>query len=144
MPDRFKKGTDDKVSGPIAKALKNNVPAMIGICSNVFDSLIYRGLNSLSPPNNRNDPKVNLKSDCISHSTLIVGQSKINGQCHYLVRNSAGAYWRPKGATACACMTHAGDYKASCTPEESAENVGCWFPTSDLIPNIGTVDAILK
>ena len=114
---------------------------------------------------NPNDPacKEGKKDPHFLHAVTLIGQKKINGECHYLIRNSWGGSWRATGADGkpaqCACnMVSSLDdknpvYHSVCPDtgaDEPIENEmvldldspfaesypGCWIPRSAILKNL--------
>ncbi len=137
--DNFAFGSDEKMQTAVDGALKRNLPAQINICTGFFDNPNYRGLRGFSPPLLRSS-NGNAKRDCGGHAVVVSGQTKIGGECHYLIRNSWGAQWQGSGATSCACITRDGKYKAQCRLGEGREYLGCWFKRKTVLPNTGDVN----
>lgn len=138
--EMFTVGSDGDMGKAMDKALKGGMPAEVNLCSGFFDDPNSRGLRGGIAGMAPRSWITNIKKDCGSHAVVVSGRMNINGSCNYLVRNSYGAFWKPDGATACACKTRSGEYKQLCTdPNEVAEYVGCWFDSKNLLPNVGGV-----
>lgn len=133
-------GDDKAMKDQLDKALAKKLPAQVDLCSGFFEDPSFRGLRGWSPPLFRSS-NGNSKKGCGAHAVVVTGRLNINGSCHYLIRNSWGSYWKPEGATACACKTRSGAYKQICNdPKEVAEYVGCWFDQKTMLPNTGGVN----
>jgi len=137
-PHLYRDRKDADIQKRIDDALTNKVPAGVILCSTVFNNPSYRGLNQSSFMLARDYSDGHIKPDCVDHNVLISGRKKIDGSCKYLVRNSWGALWHPKGVV-CACTLSDGSYKAECQENEGIEFVGCWYDKKDLVPNIESV-----
>lgn len=132
-------GTDQTMGKMVTSSFKKKQPVAASVCASAFEDPGYRGLKGDLPPLSRGTVG-NAKSDCGPHAVVFSGQASISGTCHYLIRNSHGARWRPAGATGCACMTNSGQYKQLCSDKEAAELVGCWFQRKAMLANTWSVD----
>lgn len=133
-------GTDATVKSMIEESLNKELPAQVDLCSKIFrvpPNENYRGLSpTLFLPRTSN---LTNKNDCGLHAVLVTGRTKINGQCHYQIRNSYGSFWYPPHATSCSCFLKNGAYKTFCQKGEGLEYVACWFKEQDIVPNVGGV-----
>ncbi|QDK36763.1 C1 family peptidase [Bdellovibrio sp. NC01] len=135
----FQFGSDVNMKRAMDKGLNQTMPAQLMVCANLFTDKSYKGVVKKSQ-NSQRDAMDGTRPDCEAHSILVTGRKSINGQCSYLVRNSWGTNWKPKGAKACACRTWSGQYKQICSnPDEVDEYVGCWYGASELTANTGSV-----
>ena len=83
----------------------------------------------------------NNEKDCGTHGVLATARRKVNNRCEYLIRNSWGGSWSPKGMT-CACKTKNNYYPDCSKNKEPGGNkvmVGCWLKEQDLIPNVKNI-----
>lgn len=136
----FYLGSDLDMKKAVDGALTGDMPAEINMCSVVFNTPKARGQKNINPTLGR-DTEGNSNPNCGRHAVLVTGRKMIGGQCAYMIRNSWGAYWKPKGAMTCSCRTLKGEYKQACNkPDEVDEYVGCWFDSKDLMANVGSVD----
>lgn len=132
-------GTDVAMARTIRdRMLKGNLPTITLGCYSDFESNPkIRSLKGKSPPLSRWSPE-NRKA-CRAgenHALIVAGQQMVNGQCHYLLRNSFGSSWRGKGGTACDCLTKSKEYKPICKTSEAAETLGCWYKRDDVVGNL--------
>lgn len=129
------KGNDvDKNAQSIAKALSSHKPVAIGFCSTVLKDPSYRFSKGLFSFMDSYGLRA-LPDDCGGHATLITAQKVRHGSCQYLIRNSWGADWNPKGVS-CACYDKREKYYEDCSQVRNVkEYVGCWYEAKNLLPN---------
>lgn len=143
-------GTDSKVRDALEKGLlENQLPVQINYCASPLDTPASEPQPSKPPSKvfsfiKKIIPRAvftgRTSAGCGDHAALISGQTTINGQCHYQIRNSYGSYWYPPGATSCACITKEGVYKEQCEKGEGQQYVGCWFKREDVLANTKSVN----
>lgn len=120
--------TDEEVSPTLDKVLDDNKsPIALSYCSRALYESSYIGLTRTNK-----SPYADLKSDCSPHDSLIVGKKKIEGQCHYLLRNTWGSgFHHSNKDRKCLCKNRrTGEFIDDCEEglHNNGENVveGCW------------------
>ena len=129
-------GDDKQMKNIIDTELEKNMPIQIDMCGHFLQETTptsYRGRIDVQIFKPR---EMSRWFGCGPHAVIISGRMKINGECHYQVRNSWGSLRYPPHATSCGCRTKNGSYKAICDKGEGIEYTGCWYRAKDLIPNI--------
>ena len=130
----FEAQNNQNIQNKIDTTLNQNNPMSLDLCSQFLDQPGYRGLKNENNGAAFRGYESNLKTDCGEHAVIVSAREKISNSCKYLVRNSWGALWHPKGAT-CACIEADGTYETICKQTNPHEFVGCWYDRKDLIPN---------
>ncbi len=120
--------TDDEVSPALDKVLNDHKsPIAISYCAQALYESSYVGITRTSK-----SPYVDLKSDCSPHDSLIVGKKKIEGQCHYLLRNTWGSgFHHSNKDRKCLCKNRkTGEFIDDCEEGlyNNGDNIveGCW------------------
>lgn len=120
--------TDADVAPHFEKILNDyKSPIAISFCSRVLSEPSYVGLTRLDK-----NPYVDVQSNCSPHDALIVGKKKIDGQCHYLLRNTWGSGFHPSNKDRkCLCKNRkTGEYIDDCQESlhNNGDNIveGCW------------------
>lgn len=130
----------------IEQSLKNNrSPVGIGYCSAMLRNPRYIGL--LRPQGGQIYTQ---KPDCGRHASIIVGQKKIGGACHFLLRNSYGSGWNNASRNfKCLCRHKAtGALVDDC--QVGTHNNGqytvdsCWIPETTIAWNTYYTSVIPK
>lgn len=116
-------------------------PISITYCSNIWRLNEYDGIDQ-----NEKGIRDRLKKDCHYHESTVVGKKIINGQCHFLVKNSWGTNWtRDNERYLCTCRKK--DTKEiidNCNTHKNKdlEVLACWIPARGLARNIGALTII--
>lgn len=114
-------GNDDEVRNFLNQGLDGKKPLALGICAEILDGTSpHQGLRGIGFPLFRGS-NGNLKK-CSSHAVMAVARKKINGKCHYLIRNSWGARWKGNGHK-CACKTTRKYYDDCSVLEKAAHSI---------------------
>jgi hypothetical protein len=128
----FHKYPGQKASAIFNKQLEKN-PVTIGYCTRIFRSKV--GTKLLGKRSQFVSQVFKLRS-CGSHYSVVVGQKKMNGQCHYLVRNSYGDMWKSPYRK-CHILK---DGKVMDVKPSSLmppyKMLGCWISRDDLFENM--------
>ncbi len=109
-------------------------PLAIGYCSRVWNS--EPGTSYL--PHQFSLDMINKINNCGAHYSVVVGQKKMNGQCHYLVRNTWGDMW---GRIFRKCHV---EFKGKrfdtemgmIQNDKRVRVLGCWISREDLFNNM--------
>ena len=120
--------TDAEVSPTLNEVLDDyKSPIAISYCSQALYDPSYVGIARKDK-----SPYVDMKSDCSPHDSLIVGKKKIEGQCHYLLRNTwgSGFHYSNKNRK-CVCKNRkTGAFIEDCVESihNNGDNIveGCW------------------
>jgi hypothetical protein len=169
--ENYSRFSDEDASKAFNLLLKEQIPVGLSIASPVLRDPTERCV-TVDPVNQDravapNHPacKEGSKDPHFMHAVALIGQKKINDECHYLIRNSWGGSWRAKGANGkpaqCSCnrVKNIDDNKPiyhSVCPEEEANDVvendgvldldapfaesypGCWIPRRAILGNLNT------
>lgn len=118
--------TDEEISPTLNKSMDEfKSPISISYCAKALYDPTYDGLE-------RTERSSGLKADCSPHDSLIVGKKKIEGQCHYLLRNTWGSgFHRSNKDRKCLCKNRkTGEYIDDCieSTHNNGDNIveGCW------------------
>ncbi len=130
---KYNIGSDEKFKKIIDQSFERKLPPQVSInCSEEFFS-------TPAKDNGRNILGLRISQSCGMHAVVLAGRKKINNECSYMIRNSYGAFWYPKGASSCACKLKNGNYKSHCQKGEGMEYLGCWFKSTDLMKSLGDI-----
>lgn len=113
-------------------------PIGISFCSGVLENPSFKGISRRLEGQKY---KLDYNKGCGDHEAAIVGRKEVNGQCHYLLRNSWGSNYSSKTSEwKCFCKDkRTGQFIDDCTNKSKNSYQysfeGCWIPENSLIPN---------
>jgi|GEM_PF-1229451 len=132
--------TDEEAQDHLDRNLKNG-PVGLGYCSAIHENPNLRYLKRNSNPSYN-------PSTCKPHAVVVTGRKVIDGQCHYLIRNSWGDIYREgdqKFTFLCKDRS-SGEYFENCTikthPNSKYSVEGIWMKADSVVQNTITTTAI--